>query len=321
MLIHEKLKIYKVKLPLPFIPREINCYAIKGKNGWSLIDSGFSYKKGILGWQEFMQTNGIKPQDINGIYLTHSHLDHYCLTGWLQQLSGAPVYISALEAKAQERYRKAAGTKEFSEVLLKNGIPTKLISTEMETFMISGMIPEQEQPELTIIKPGEKVLLGDFEYSVVLTPGHTNGHTCFHNEKYGILLSGDHILPEITTNIGLWPWTATNPISDYLDSLESCRSLNCRLVLPAHGNPFSNLAERISVLREIYREKLDLAKSFVVKETTVYKVVLQVYGEAVRDINLALAMGTVYAQLTFLCNKGELKLTEKEGKSFFSLPG
>lgn len=316
MIIHEQLGIYRVQLPLPFELDQINCYAIKGNTGWSLIDTGLNHKQCILGWQEFMKTNGIGLKDISGIYLTHSHPDHYGLAAWLQQLSGAPVYISAPEARTQERFRTACRTSQFSEVLLKNGIPAALIS-KMGAFTAPGMLPEKELPVLTVIEPGDKVLLGDYEYSVVLTSGHTPGHICFFNKNYGVLLSGDNILPEISPNIGLWPWTGSNPLKEYLESLELCLELDCKLFLPAHGEPFSNLAERIPALKEIHKEKLDLIKSLAAKETTVYKVVLQIYGKTLNTINLGLAMGEVYAHLMFLYYKGELQLSEKDGKNFF----
>lgn len=317
MLIHDQLKIYRVRLPMPFELNHINCYAIKGATGWSLVDCGLNNEECILGWQNFMKDKDIKPQDISGIYLTHSHPDHDGLAAWFQQLSEAPVYMSAPEAKTQEQFRIASNTSLFSEVLLKNGIPSALIS-KMDAYMDPGRISEKEMPYLSIIEPEEKVMLGDFEYSVIVTPGHTGGHTCFYNQDFGILISGDNILPEISPNIGLWPWTDPNPLNDYLESLELCRNLHCKLVLPAHGEIFSHLTERISVLKEIHKEKLDLIKSYVTKETTVYKIVLQIYGKALDMINLGLAMGEVYAHLMFLCYRGELQLSQKDGQCFFS---
>ncbi len=319
MLIHEQAKIYRVKLPMPFELDHINCYAIKGKNGWSLVDCGLNDEPSFVLWQEFMKVNGIAPRDINGIYLTHSHIDHCELAARLQQLTGAQVYMSALEAESQERFRNVSRSGQFSELLLKNDVPLVLIS-KLEEVWGEDLIPEQEMPVLLIIGHGDKVLLGDLEYSVMLTPGHADGHLCFYNAKLGILFSGDNILPEISPNISLWPWSRPNPLNDYLESLELCRDLYCNLVLPAHGEPFSNLAERISVLEETHKEKLDLIKSFVVEETTVYKLVLQIYGDKLDMINLGLAIGEVYAHLMFLCNKGEIQLSEKEGKQFFRLP-
>jgi glyoxylase-like metal-dependent hydrolase (beta-lactamase superfamily II) len=71
MLVHEQLGIYKVKLPLLHRVRHVNCYAVKGKDGWSLVDAGLSNEATYQVWLQFFKDHNIKPSDINGIYLTH----------------------------------------------------------------------------------------------------------------------------------------------------------------------------------------------------------------------------------------------------------
>jgi len=94
--------------------------------------------------------------------------------------------------------------------------------------------------ELTTLKDNQVIKLGNYEYRVVLTPGHSDGHICFYNVDYGVIFSGDHLLPKISPNISLLPQPGAdpNPLKNFLCSLNSIRSLNCKLGLPVHGNPF-----------------------------------------------------------------------------------
>ncbi len=40
--------IFKVRLPLPFKLDHVNCYAIKGRDGWSIVDTGLA--KNLNNW-------------------------------------------------------------------------------------------------------------------------------------------------------------------------------------------------------------------------------------------------------------------------------
>jgi glyoxylase-like metal-dependent hydrolase (beta-lactamase superfamily II) len=88
----------------------------------------------------------------------------------------------------------------------------------------------------------------------VWTPGHTPGHLCFHDEPDDLLLSGDHVLPRISPNIGLQPHTADPPLAAYLASLERVGArYDSAEVLPAHEYRFAGLAHRVRVLLEHHR--------------------------------------------------------------------
>ena len=81
----------------------------------------------------------------------------------------------------------------------------------------------------------------------VWTPGHTPGHLCFHDETHDLLLTGDHILPRITPNVSSYDMTS-NPLQDYLASLEALRGLQPAEVLPAHEYRFTDLDSRLDYL-------------------------------------------------------------------------
>lgn len=305
MLVHDNLKIFSVDLPLPSPLNQINCYAIKGASGWSIIDCGLDSSESRLVWREFMAKNRIRDYDIIGIYLTHWHPDHSQAAGWLQEVSGAPVYISAPDAAAIERTSQISH--ENIDLLIKNGMPPN--------FSSERIVKTTNKPvKITVIKPGETVWLGDFNYSIIYTPGHSDGHMCYFNEKFGVLFSGDHVLRDITPNISLWKGFAPNPLSNYLKSLLLMYDLPCRLVLPSHGESFSNLKERTCQLETHHSNQLKRMKNIAEQGATAFEVCNRVFG---LNVNLKLAMGETYAHLMYLVYKEELQLTEKDGLNFF----
>jgi glyoxylase-like metal-dependent hydrolase (beta-lactamase superfamily II) len=77
------------------------------------------------------------------------------------------------------------------------------------------------------------------------TPGHTDYHAVLVDEAQRILFAGDHVLPRITSNVGLYSFSRDDPLGDFLGALRAVRSLPVTRVLPAHGDPFDDLAGRV----------------------------------------------------------------------------
>jgi len=58
----------------------------------------------------------------------------------------------------------------------------------------------------------------------------------------GILLAGDHVLPDITPNLSPDIFRLDyRPLKSFLESLGAIRDLPVRMVYPAHGGPFPDL--------------------------------------------------------------------------------
>ena len=127
--------------------------------------------------------------------------------------------------------------------------------------------PAARMPDRDIV-PGELLALPGRRLRAIWTPGHTPGHVCLHLEEdhparlpgRGRLFSGDHLLPEITPHIGLYEdpedTTVTDPLGDYLDSLERVGRLAPAEVLPAHQHPFPDAAARVRELLTHHESRL-----------------------------------------------------------------
>ncbi len=307
--------IYKARLPLPFKLDHVNCYAVKGDNGWTVIDTGLYYEETRRAWKEFMAEHGFQPGDIEAIYVTHYHPDHYGSAGWLQELSGAPVYMSATEAALAKKIwsREPEDRDIMLNSFLENGVPRELAEKLLDGIDHTSAGVYQH-PTVTTLSAGNEVELGGYKYRVIITPGHSDGHVCFYGEENGILISGDHLLPKITSNISLWPHSHPDPLDNFFKSLEQNKTLEVSLVLPAHGNSFSHMRERVDELIEHHKQRLEIMKDAAgEKGATVFEVSSKVFSGDLTLHEIRFALTETLAHLVYLEKRGHLRVSRRDG--------
>ncbi len=299
--------IYKIVLPLPFKPDSINCFLLRGGDGWDIIDTGLNYSSARDVWENFFQNGLVALNDIRAIYLTHYHSDHYGMAGWLQNLTGAPVYIHRSESSQVEQLWKK-GRLNFplvGDLFSEHGMPAAL-SVEVVDNMSGILTHVQPHPILSYLNGDEEIEMGCRRFRVLHTPGHSNGHICFFCKEDGILISGDHILPTITSNISLWPTSHPNPLELFLTSLEMTGCLPISKVLPAHGNMFTDCAARADQLIEHYRIRLALITDMAGSGTSAYNICVKVFGDDLSLHELRFAMAETLAHLAYLESRGRV---------------
>ena len=244
--------IYRLKIPLPskdLLLGYINIYLVRGDNEFLLIDTGWDTEEALDSLQQQLAELGVKIKDISQVVVTHFHPDHYGLAGELKQLSRAKISLHYMEKDLIDaRYVNMDKLLHQMEQWLRiNGVPAselhrlQMASVGMVRFVSAAI------PDITI-QGGETISVGSFNFQVMWTPGHSPGHICLYESTQKILISGDHILPTITPNIGLNPQSSKNPLGDYLNSLNATKELDVKLVLPGHENPFNGLQQRVDEL-------------------------------------------------------------------------
>jgi glyoxylase-like metal-dependent hydrolase (beta-lactamase superfamily II) len=239
--------IYRMPLPLP-IPHlsHINTYLVKGDNGYLLIDTGWNTQEGFNSLKEQLAEGGIEGKEINQIVVTHAHPDHYGLAGGLKKLYGASLALHHLEKDfIESRYISMDELiQDMGQLLQRNGTPLDRLPELQQASLPMLKFVTPAMPDVTLYG-GETITCGDFSFEVMPTPGHAPGHICLYEPGKKIFFSGDHILPNITPHVGLHPQSGSNPLGDYLDSLQQLKKLEVALVLPGHEQPFTEFQERI----------------------------------------------------------------------------
>jgi len=251
--------IYQLRLPIPSTSNQIshvNVYLVQGNDGCLLIDTGWNIPKSFSILEEQLRELGFGFEDITQIIITHMHGDHYGLSGKLKELSQATIALHQVEkALVDSRYVNLDDfAAEITGWLHLNGVPEiEVHHLEMalqgEKKLVSTILPD------IVLQDGDEIPFGSFNFEVLWTPGHSPGHICLYEPVRRVLLSGDHILPTIFTNVGLYPHSGDNPLGDYLNSLEAIEQLEVDIVLPAHEDVFTDLKQRIQHIYHHHEER------------------------------------------------------------------
>ena len=247
--------VYQLKLPVPLPLVFVSVYLVEGNDGWTIVDTGFDYPEGREAWETGARQVGLDlDRDVVSIVVTHFHPDHLGMAHWLQERSGAPVYM--LESEI-EHSREVWGTPDPSllmEHLVRNGMDRESARKGAAHMRAGLTLPREVLP----LRNGEKVDLGAGTVRVVHAPGHADHQILLHDEGRGLLFAADHAMLEITPNIGLWPDSEPQPLYRYLKSISGLRGLGADLVLPGHGPLFHDLDGRIDELLLHHEERLEL---------------------------------------------------------------
>jgi glyoxylase-like metal-dependent hydrolase (beta-lactamase superfamily II) len=268
--------ILRLQLPIDFTGLgHVNTYAIEDVRGFALVDPGLP---GEASWNALlgrMHDAGIPLRRVHSVVITHSHPDHFGGAGLLAQESGADIVAS-------DRFRTFFDMMDLDDRELQaaddidprdNPIPRlrfdhpspwggsplgpppkerdKLFANRDELFRwFKAPRPTQRVADL------EHITLGGKDWVGLFTPGHTDDHLCLYDEESGVLLAGDQVLPTITPHIsGIIP---NDPLAQYIESLDRLAELPyVETVLPAHGQPFGNLAGRAAEIKAHHDERLE----------------------------------------------------------------
>jgi glyoxylase-like metal-dependent hydrolase (beta-lactamase superfamily II) len=140
--------------------------------------------------------------------------------------------------------------------------------------------------------------------------GHSPEHIALYCEKAQLLISGDMVLPRISTNVSVYDIEPeSNPLALFLASLEKYRPLHPdTLTLPSHGKPFRGLHTRLDQLHQHHRERLDeVLRACVPAPQSAAQVLTVLFTRPLDLHQTTFAMGETVAHLHALWFDGRLQ--------------
>lgn len=278
--------IFHLSLPMPSpVLSHVNAYLVRGNDECLLIDTGWDTPEAFASLKNQLAEINVKLADISQIVITHIHPDHYGLGGRLKQLSRTKIALHYLEKDfVESRYINMDELlNQLAQWLHINGVPAEELPELLaaSTAMVKFVTPVS--PDITL-RGGETIALGSFRFQVIWTPGHSRGHISLYEPVRKVLLCGDHILPNITTNISFHPQSSPNPLNDYLSSLNTLKQLEVSLILPGHEYPFTNFNQRIEQLIQHHQKRnTEILRVLDTKPKTAYQIATKITW--LRDIN------------------------------------
>jgi glyoxylase-like metal-dependent hydrolase (beta-lactamase superfamily II) len=307
--------LYRITLPMPFRLRHVHVYALLHEGRVALFDTGMNIPETYTVLDEALATLGKTTRDVDHIFLTHFHADHCGIAGGIQKLSGAAVRLSATdEMRLQHNNRLDELVERAGNFFIPQGLPQKAMDTLVKLMAVfrKATLPFQVGSHL---EPSEKITLGDWTFEVIAAPGHTAGQMCFYFPDEGILLAGDHVLPDITPNLSPDIFRLEyRPLRSFLESLGAIRDLPVRMVYPAHGDPFPDLPKRVDEMKEHHAERTQLVvEALRGKEKTAFEVSGDIFGTELPEFDQFLALNETYVHIVELMDKGFVMTGERDG--------
>jgi glyoxylase-like metal-dependent hydrolase (beta-lactamase superfamily II) len=291
--------IRRITLPLPTGPRHVHCYLVEGDSGWVLGDTGL----GVADSPPWAELDGL-----SAIAITHFHPDHVGGAERAAARTGAPVHQGALDYAQCER---VWGTPDWPDRIaawfVMNGVPQPVANELIEQgHAYAPFIRYARDPQR--LREGDRV----DGWDVIELPGHADGHLGLLRD--GVLVAGDHLLPQITPAVGLYPESRPDPLGDYLASLERTAELGLRLALPGHGEPIRAPAARAREIVAHHAARLDATQAALDSEPrSGFDVSLTVFGVELSPTQRRFAVAETLSHLERLVVSGRAARAENAG--------
>ena len=303
--------VHWLRMALPFQLDHINLWLLEDKDGWLIIDTGLGNEATRALWDRiFADKIGARP--VKRVLVTHYHPDHAGNAAWLCARTGAELWMTRGEYLTVHAARHGAAgysPEAQRDLFLANGLDAAQANALLTRGgLYKTMVPDFPYSHRRLFG-GERIEIGGRGWKVMLGYGHAPEHVSLYCEALNLLVSGDMLLPRISTNVAVRPidpWS--NPLRLFLESIARYRELPADvLVLPSHGLPFRGAHARIAQLEAHHAERLaELRASCTAAPRSAQEVLEVLFRRKLDTGQIFFAMGEAIAHLHYLHYEGKL---------------
>jgi glyoxylase-like metal-dependent hydrolase (beta-lactamase superfamily II) len=305
--------VFWVSRPLSFSLARINIWLIRDGDGWTLVDTGMGDKPTLDLWENADAI--LEGRPIKRIICTHMHPDHIGCAGVLSRRFDAPLHMTALEyitARVLVADTGRAAPEEGVRFYRGAGWGEEALEAYRKRFGGFGRMVTPMPEAYVRMREGDEIEIGGQMWRVVLGYGHSPEHACLWNPTAKLCISGDQIIPRISSNVSVYP---TEPDGDPLGGwLQSCAKLlemlpNDTLILPAHNEPFYGVTQRLEYLIAGHGRTLERVYSRLTEPRRAVDLFGAMFARDISNDQDALATGETIAHLHRLMAQGRVKRT------------
>jgi glyoxylase-like metal-dependent hydrolase (beta-lactamase superfamily II) len=310
------------RIPMPGSLGHINSWLLDDADGVVVVDTGLQLATCSDEWKALF-AGALKDVPISRVLCTHLHPDHIGLAGWLCKKFGVELWMTRgewltarmltvdqaeeLPEEATTMYRAAGWT------------DTQIADTQAKGWGRFRKVVFPMPAGYRRIRDGDVLEMGAHQWRVVVGSGHSPEHACLWNEKSGVLVAGDQVLPRISSNVSInVSEPEANPLGEWLDSIDRLLKLpDDLLVCPAHGEPFKGLHTRLKALRDEHHGRLDRLEEALAQPMRSVDCFGLLFNREIGDDHRDLATGEATAHLRYLETTGRARRAVKDGVHWY----
>ena len=317
--------VYWVRMPLPISLEWINLWLLRDGDGWTIVDTGMATEEARNHWRNIFAT-ALDDKPVKRVIVTHMHPDHVGLAGWITRKFQCPMVMSRAEYTmcrmlVADTGREApdAGIAFYKSA----GWDDEALENYKARFGGYGRATSRLPDAFIRVREGDKLTIDGSDWEVMTGEGHCPEHVCLFNQEKNLFISGDQVLPRISSNVSVFP---TEPEGDPLRAwIESCEKLQSKLpedvlVLPAHNLPFYGVNNRLEALIRGHETVLKRLKRKLKEPHGVVELFPTVFGRKIERESYSLATGETLAHLNCLIHRGEVvREMREDGRAVYQL--
>jgi glyoxylase-like metal-dependent hydrolase (beta-lactamase superfamily II) len=299
-----------MRMPLGGSLAFINVWAIRDGEGWALVDTGMQTDPTAKAWRQVLK-DPLGGDPVTRLFVTHLHPDHIGLAGWITRKFHCRVWMTRLEY-LQCRMLVADTGREAPQDAIDfyraAGWDEDARENYQARFGGFGKAVYQLPDSFHRVRDGDAFPIGEHTWRVVVGAGHSPEHACLYCPELKLLISGDQVLPRISSNVSVFPTEPEgDPLDDWLTSLARIRREvpDDVLVLPAHNDPFHGLHARIGQLIGFHEGALErLQASLAAGPKRAVDIFGLLFKRQINEHVLSMATGESLAHLNCLLRRG-----------------
>ncbi len=298
-----------LRMPLPFALNHINLWLLDDGDAVTIVDTGFGLPQVQAIWDKVLTA---LDRPISRIIVTHFHPDHLGLAEWLSRKTGAPISMTLgeyLGGYALWSQLPGYDVDSMIEQFRHHGLD----DARLDALARRGNAYRKGVPTLPRcydrLSDGERLTIDGHAWEVIVGTGHSPEHAALYCAERDVLISGDMLLPSISTNISVFAATPhDDALGRFLNSIERFKRLPDRtLVLPSHGRPFKGIHARVDALHEHHRERCDALLAACVTPKRAGDLLETLFPRELDTHQVMFAMGEAIAHLNYLVHGRELR--------------